>query len=66
MSRPYPVGEKVAGHKLASLYIIIYNYYVYWLYKSRLYRPYWEIANACALQCDIVEQVLLSPFHALL
>ena len=21
MSRPYPVGEKVAGHKLASLYI---------------------------------------------
>ena len=22
MSRPYPVGEKVAGHKLASLYII--------------------------------------------
>ena len=23
MSRPYPVGEKVAGHKLASLYIII-------------------------------------------
>ena len=20
MSRPYPVGEKVAGHKLASLY----------------------------------------------
>ena len=23
MSRPYPVGEKVAGHKLASLYIVI-------------------------------------------
>ena len=23
MSRPYPVGEKVAGHKLSSLYIII-------------------------------------------
>ena len=23
MSRPYPVGEKVAGHKLASLYIIM-------------------------------------------
>ena len=23
MSRPYPVGEMVAGHKLASLYIII-------------------------------------------
>ena len=22
MSRPYPVGEKMAGHKLASLYII--------------------------------------------
>ena len=26
MSRPYPVGEKVAGHKLASLYIIILLY----------------------------------------
>ena len=24
MSRPYPVGEKMAGHKLASLYIIIF------------------------------------------
>ena len=23
MSRPYPVGEKVVGHKLASLFIII-------------------------------------------
>ena len=23
MSRPYPVGEKMAGHKLASLYIIL-------------------------------------------
>ena len=23
MSRPYPVGKKMAGHKLASLYIII-------------------------------------------
>ena len=23
MSRPYPVGEKMADHKLASLYIII-------------------------------------------
>ena len=23
MSRPYPVGEKVAGHKLASLYLLL-------------------------------------------
>ena len=40
MSRPYPVGEKVAGHKLGSRYIIILliiNTMLAGLYKSRLY-----------------------------
>ena len=46
MSRPYPVGENMAGHKLASLYIIILCLLAV---QSRLHRLYWEVGDSC--QC---------------
>ena len=52
MSRPYPVGEKVAGHKLASLYIIIITMLAGCTiadFNVRI-RKFRTAANACALQ----------------
>ena len=46
MSRPYPVGEKMAGHKLASLYIIMLAGCTKVVCTGKL----GTAANACALQ----------------
>ena len=44
MSRPYPVGEKVAGHKLASLIINTVCTKADFIVRTG------KLANACALQ----------------
>ena len=54
MSRPYPVGEKVVSHKLASLYIIILLYTMLaGCTKADFINRTGKLgtaANACALQ----------------
>ena len=53
MSRPYPIGEKVAGHKLANLYTFIIIIMLAGCTKADFIVRTGKLgtaANACALQ----------------